>query len=268
VGIRRGPTIHTGLAGAGCGMTAAAPLPLILPNLAEPWYAKPFRFANLPKAAEKVWACLRFEAFRRRSNTITITDRFGAQWCSAHLGIHVGRRCFQKGLKQLEDLGAIVRHRQKGGRQITITVQLAGPKPKNKNKAKAKAPAAKATPSAPAPTAKAQPDEPPPSPEELRQAAADLRAFLAQTRAQEQQQATETTAQAEPKPHPTADTTRRPRLHVPEAIRREIEDKERRRRAAELARLRDIPEDRRTDDQERRIRNLADPGTPTAPSGP
>ena len=131
-------------------MSAAAASAIILPPITEAWYAKPFRFAILPKAAEKVWACIKFESYRRRSNTITITDRFGAQWCTAHIGVHVGRRCFQKGLKQLENIGAIIRHRSRGGREITITVQLAAPKPKAKAKASARktkpAPAATAAP--------------------------------------------------------------------------------------------------------------------------
>ena len=218
-------------------MSATAASELILPPISEAWYAKPFRFATLPKAAEKVWACIKFESYRRRSQTINITDRMGAQWCSAHLGVHVGRRCFQKGLKQLEDIGAIIRHRGRGQRVITITVNLAAPKPKAK--AKAKAPAGKTKPAhAPAPTA---PTEPPASPEECRQAAADLRAFVAQTLAQEQEQANELAGQPEePQPSP-ASPPRKPRLAIPEAIRREMEEKEKRRRAAELARLRAYP---------------------------
>jgi hypothetical protein len=257
-------------------MSAADASALILPPISEPWYAKPFRFATLPKAAEKVWACLKFESYRRRSSTITITDRFGAQWCSAHLGAHVGRRCFQKGLKQLEDIGAIVRHRSHGGREITITVHLAGPKPKAKPKALARkgqaAPAAKsAAPATPAPTPPPEPDEPPASPEECRQAAATLRALVAQFHAQEQEQAADQAEQSQPPPAP-ASTRRRPRLAIPDHILRDIEEKERRRRADELTRLRAIPDEQRSDDQRRRLNglaaDLADPGAPPAPSGP
>ena len=191
---------------------------------------------------------------RARSNTITITDRFGAQWCSANLGIHVGRRCFQKGLKQLEDLGAIVRRRGRGWRKITIIVRLAGPKPKPRTTAGKATPAsaaAAAAPTAPAPAAPDGPPEPPPSPEECQQAAATLRALIAQAVDQDREQADGPAHQAEtPQPSP-AFPPRRPRLHVPDAIRREVEDKERRRIGDELARLRAIADDRRTDDQER-----------------
>jgi hypothetical protein len=260
-------------------MSAAAPLPLILPNLAEPWYAKPFRFATLPKAAEKVWACIKFESYRRRSGTITITDRFGAQWCSAHLGVHVGRRCFQKGLKQLEDIGAIVRHRSHGGRVITITVHLAGPKPKTRPKAPASKGQPAPAPTAAAPTAPAtatppEPDAPPASPEECRQAAATLRALVAQIHAQEQEQAADPPDQVEPPPPAPAprSSPRRPRLAIPDSIRREIEEKERRRRADERARLRAIPDEQRSDDQRRRLNGLVaeldEPGAPPTPSGP
>jgi hypothetical protein len=260
-------------------MSATTASEILIPPITEAWYAKPFRFATLPKAAEKVWACIKFVAYSRKSSTITISDRFGAQWCTANVGVHVGRRCFQKGLKQLEDIGAIVRRRGRGWREITITVCLAGPKTKPKPKPRPTAGKARTATTAqddarpaPAPTAPTGPPEPPPSPEECQQAAAALRALIAQVVEQDREQADGTADQAEvPLPSP-ATTPRRPRLHIPEAIRREIEEKERRRLGDELARLRAIAAERRTDDQERRIRGLAaelgEPGPPAAPSDP
>lgn len=255
---------------------SAAALGGILPDISEPWYAKPLRFANLPKAAEKVWACIKFVSFTRKCSTINISDQFGAQWCSAYLGVHVGRRCFQKGLKQLEDIGAIFRRRRRGHREITITVNLAGPRPKPTPKARPSSTTGKAHPAAartaPAPAAPPAPTEPPPGPEELRQAAEALRAIVAQARAEDRQQADATADQAQTPRADRATPPRRPRLHIPEAIRRDIEARERQRLGDELARLRAIDADRRTDDQERRIRGLAaelgEPGTPPAPSGP
>ena len=261
-------------------MSATAASEIFIPPFTEAWYAKPFRFATLPKAAEKVWACIKFVSYSRKSSTITISDRFGAQWCSANCGVHVGRRCFQKGLKQLEDIGAIVRRRGRGWREITITVCLAGPKTKPKPRTQAgKARTASAAtadarpaPATTAPTGPPEPPEPPPSPEECLQAAATLRALIAQAVDQDQEHAAGPPDQAEPPQPSPAFPPRRPRLHVPDAIRREIEDKERRRLGDELARLRAIAADRRTDDQERRLRGLAaelaEPGPPPAPSGP
>jgi hypothetical protein len=258
-------------------MSATVASEILIPPFTEAWYAKPFRFATLPKAAEKVWACIKFVSYSRKSSTITISDRFGAQWCSANCGVHVGRRCFQKGLKQLEDIGAIVRRRGRGWREITITVCLTGPKTKPKprptaGKARAASAATAADRPAPAPTAPTGPPEPPPSPEECRQVAATLRALIAQVDAQNQEQVAEPADQAEPPQPSPATPPRRPRLHIPEAIRREIEEKDRRRLGDELARLRAIADDHRTDDQERRIRGLAaelgEPGPLPAPSGP
>ena len=256
---------------------SAAAAEILIPPFTEAWYAKPFRFATLPKAAEKVWACIKFVSYSRKSSTITISDRFGAQWCSANCGVHVGRRCFQKGLKQLEDIGAIVRRRGRGWREITITVRLAGPKtkPKPRTTAGKARPATAATSDArpaPVPTAPTGPPEPPPSPEECRRNAAALRALIAQAAAEDQVQPDAPADLAEPQQPSPVTWPRRPRLHVPEAIRREIEQKERRRLGDELARLRAIAADRRTDDQERHLRGLAaelgDPGPPPAPSGP
>ena len=162
-------------------------------------------------------------------------------------------------------------------REITITVRLAGPKPKAKPRTQAgKARSASAATAdarpAPAPTAPTGPPEPPPSPEECRQVAATLRALIAQVDAQNQEQVAAPADQAEPPLLSPATPPRRPRLHIPEAIRREIEQKDRRRLGDELARLRAIAADRRTDDQEQRLRGLAaelgEPGPLPAPSGP
>lgn len=136
--------------------------PISIPKFTEPFAKIPYRQATWPSAARKVYACLMFYAYlwRIKDGRITITDRFAAQWCSSHFAGDTygstGQRCWQKGLKQLEKLGVITRHRQHGGRVIIINVKHPEPKPKATPRPKAKpaqAPAAKA----PAPT----PETPP-----------------------------------------------------------------------------------------------------------
>jgi hypothetical protein len=84
----------------------------------------------------------------------------------AKLEDRVGRRCVQKGLKQLEDIGVIRRFRQGGARFIAFLVSFAkpkqGPRPARKSAGKGNPPA----PAAPAPESRpaAKPPDPPPGP--------------------------------------------------------------------------------------------------------
>jgi hypothetical protein len=79
----------------------------------------------------------------------------------------VGRRCVQKGLKQLEDLGVIRRTRVGGTRFIQFLVNFTKPKPRSQSGRKsgeARKPAARSTSSPDVPPAD-KPDGPPPDPE-------------------------------------------------------------------------------------------------------
>ena len=72
---------------------------------------------DLPRAARTVYEALHYLA--RRGSTFDVTDRELANECG------IGRRCVQKGLRQLEDLGIIERFRTRGRRLITWLVKFA-----------------------------------------------------------------------------------------------------------------------------------------------
>jgi hypothetical protein len=75
------------------------------------------QLAKLPHAARVVYEAIHAEA--RKGREIPLTDREFARQCG------IGRRCVQKGLKQLEDLGIISRIRQHGRRIINFLVNFA-----------------------------------------------------------------------------------------------------------------------------------------------
>jgi hypothetical protein len=75
------------------------------------------QLAKLPHAARVVYEAIHVEA--RKGREIPLTDRELARQCG------IGRRCVQKGLRQLEDLGIISRIRQHGRRIITFLVNFA-----------------------------------------------------------------------------------------------------------------------------------------------
>jgi hypothetical protein len=75
------------------------------------------QLAKLPHAARVVYEAIHVEA--RKGREIPLTDREFARQCG------IGRRCVQKGLRQLEDLGIISRIRQHGRRIITFLVNFA-----------------------------------------------------------------------------------------------------------------------------------------------
>jgi hypothetical protein len=105
-------------------------------GIAEPFYPCSYRQATWPSAARKVYACLRWYVWKYgvQDGRLDIPDRVGSQWCSKHYEGErygsTGRRCWQKGLKQLELRGVIRRDRQHGGRVITILIVHPGPTPK------------------------------------------------------------------------------------------------------------------------------------------
>ncbi len=143
---------------------SALPVPLALPEITQPFYKSPYAGAVLPNAARKVWACLMFHVWRGKltDGRITLTDRMGSRWCTARFGEEpfgngrygsTGRRCWQKGLQQLERIGWISRHRQHGGRTITITIQFPAAEPKAPAKSKPRPAARRAAPQPMAPPA-------------------------------------------------------------------------------------------------------------------
>jgi hypothetical protein len=75
------------------------------------------QLAKLPHAARVVYEAIHVEA--RKGREIPLTDREFARQCG------IGRRCVQKGLRQLEDLGIISRIRQHGRRIINFLVNFA-----------------------------------------------------------------------------------------------------------------------------------------------
>jgi biotin operon repressor len=88
------------------------------------------QLAKLPHAARVVYEAIHVEA--RKGREIPLTDREFARQCG------IGRRCVQKGLKQLENLGIISRVRQHGRRIINFLINFAakaaktfGPKSKS-----------------------------------------------------------------------------------------------------------------------------------------
>jgi len=72
---------------------------------------------KLPGAARTVYEAIHVAA--RKGREIPLTDREISRECG------IGRRCVQKGLRQLEDLGIISRLRQHGRRIITFLVNFA-----------------------------------------------------------------------------------------------------------------------------------------------
>jgi hypothetical protein len=74
-------------------------------------------FRKLPGAGRTVFQAI--HVLMRKGREISTTDREFTRLCG------IGRRCVQKGLKQLEDLGLISRVRQHGGRIITFMVNFA-----------------------------------------------------------------------------------------------------------------------------------------------
>jgi hypothetical protein len=129
-------------------------------------------FRTLPGAARTVFQAI--HALARKGREIDTTDREFTRLCG------IGPRCVQKGLKQLEDLGLISRVRQHGGRIITFLVNFAtkaAEKVHPKSGRKSEKPAGQ-PPSVPAATKEPEP-EPPVSEEEAKEAAAALRAMMA-----------------------------------------------------------------------------------------
>jgi hypothetical protein len=127
-------------------------------------------FRKLPGAARTVFQAI--HGLARKGREINTTDREFTRLCG------IGRRCVQKGLKQLEDRGLISRLRQHGGRIITFLVNFATKAketfvPKSGRKA--------GKPQLPAVPAATKPPEPEPlaSKEEAAEAAAYLKAQLA-----------------------------------------------------------------------------------------
>jgi hypothetical protein len=121
-------------------MTVAPAIPIGLP-----WFKTPFGvdFNSWPRAARRLW-----EFFR--SPRHQGADRFRFRDWELARALDVKRRVIQKGLQILERLGVIERSWQwghDGGRVITITLQLAGPRPKAEPKPP---PSAEPTPPTPA----------------------------------------------------------------------------------------------------------------------
>jgi len=110
----------------------------------------------LPKAARRVYEPLH-AYFLRWGKEIPLTTKELIKEC----GGTVGRRCIQKGLRQLEDLGLISRFRQAGGRIITF---LASFVEKVKAQAKTGSQAGRKTPAAPAASQNYNPPPPPEAP--------------------------------------------------------------------------------------------------------
>ncbi len=72
---------------------------------------------DLPKAARRIYPIV--QRYWRSDREISIQDREFCRLCN------VGRRCIQKGLRQLEDAGVIVRLRAAGRRIIRFLRDLA-----------------------------------------------------------------------------------------------------------------------------------------------
>jgi hypothetical protein len=108
-------------------------LSLSAPQIGLPWFKGVFGMVDWPKAARRLWEWLKLPG-HAGATQFKIHDWELAQ------ALGVGRRCIQKALKRLQDLGMINRFRlygPDGGRVIEIVIPLAGPKPKVSSKAKA-----------------------------------------------------------------------------------------------------------------------------------
>ncbi len=214
-------------------MSPAMPLPARAGRL---WYRCPLGTDDepgqdqWPSAARRTF---KFIAWRLRNGGMTLddSDRVIADW------LGVKRRVVQKGLRQLEDMEEISRHRQHGRRVITLIVPFKGPTEKPKKAPRKTAAPVNAT--VPFPTAPpdASAPEPEPDPEERRRAAEMAKEFVAKAKAE---QATEATQQAGKRIGPTlaSSVTRTP-------------EQERERELAELARIEAIPVNQRTNLQEK-----------------
>ena len=178
-------------------LTAAAsalPAPGVAYRLVIP------EFDELGAAGQRLWLYL-WEATRFGKTTARLTDSEIAKACGR------GRRWVQKALAQLLNfrpadadpddppIPLIDRFREYGprevaGRVIQILVRFTSPKAKEKDKA---TPRTKAAPTPARPTQPPRPTpaaaEPPEDPEQLRRAAAELRAAVAAAAAQDRQQA-------------------------------------------------------------------------------
>ncbi len=123
--MRRMPIFRAHFSRRGWAMSAASTSSP--PPLSKHWYKGVYGSSRWPQAAQTVWEF--FGPFIGRGKfTVTATDLQIAQWCG------IRRRCVQKGLKQLEDMGLISRRRQHGHRVITIECPQVKPSAKDKDK--------------------------------------------------------------------------------------------------------------------------------------
>lgn len=219
-------------------MNSATAMPLPA-RIGRAWYKCPLGTEDEPgqdKWPSAARQAFKFISWRLRNGGMTLDDpdRVIADW------LGVKRRVVQKGLRQLEDIGEISRHRRHGRRVITLLIPFKGPPAKPK-KAPRKPAANPANPTVPFASAAAEEPAVEPTPEERRQAVDGLKDLVAKAK-----QAAEAVWRTGKRIGPSLTSSVPP---TPEQIRE--------RYAAELARIEAIPVNQRSDGEEQRRRRYA-----------